>query len=59
MQEDTTTEIRCGQCHKLLAKGWARDAHIVHKCPRCEAYNTLRVTTRPYSEPHDEPPGDK
>lgn len=58
MREDTTTEIRCGQCHKLLARGWARDAHIVHKCPRCGAYNTLRAT-RPHSEPHDEPPGSK
>lgn len=52
MREDTTTEIRCGQCHKLLARGWARDAHIIHKCPRCGAYNTLRAT-RPHSEPHD------
>ncbi|MGE9986694.1 Com family DNA-binding transcriptional regulator [Desulfovibrio sp. SGI.169] len=43
--ETTDTEIRCGQCHKLLARGWARDAHIVHKCPRCGAYNTLRATT--------------
>ncbi|WP_165079264.1 MULTISPECIES: Com family DNA-binding transcriptional regulator [unclassified Desulfovibrio] len=52
MREDTTQEIRYGQCHKLLARGWARDAHIIHKCPRCGAYNTLRAT-RPSSAPHD------
>ena len=52
MREETTQEIRCGQCHKLLARGWARDAHIVHKCPRCGAYNILRAT-RPSSAPHD------
>lgn len=57
--ETTDTEIRCCQCNKLLARGWARDAHIVHKCPRCGAYNTLRATTRPRSEPHDEPSGSK
>ncbi|WP_417292015.1 Com family DNA-binding transcriptional regulator [Desulfovibrio porci] len=52
MQKDNHEEIRCCHCGKLLAKGWARDAHIIHKCPRCGAYNTLRAM-RPHSEPHD------
>ena len=50
MQEQDK-EIRCGQCHKLLARGWARDAHIVHKCPRCGAYNTLRAIPPKATEP--------
>ncbi|WP_300907619.1 Com family DNA-binding transcriptional regulator [uncultured Desulfovibrio sp.] len=52
MQQDADNEIRCCHCRKLLAKGWARDAHLVHKCPRCGAYNILRAT-RPHSEPPD------
>ena len=51
MQEMRDKEIRCGQCNKLLAKGWARDAHIVHKCPRCGAYNTLRALPPRAAEP--------
>lgn len=50
--ESAKNEIRCGQCNKLLAKGWAKEAHIVYKCQRCWAFNTLRAT-RPSSEPQD------
>ncbi|WP_420905148.1 zinc finger domain-containing protein [Candidatus Magnetaquiglobus chichijimensis] len=32
-------EIRCGQCHKLLAKG---SGHLEIKCPRCKTINHLR-----------------
>ncbi|MBD5416683.1 MAG: Com family DNA-binding transcriptional regulator [Desulfovibrio sp.] len=49
--EPRDREIRCGQCNKLLARGWARDAHIVHKCPRCGAYNTLRAVPSRPAEP--------
>ncbi len=52
MNGELNQEFRCGQCNRLLAMGWARDAHLVHKCPRCGTFNTLRVL-RPGIEPQD------
>ena len=34
-------EIRCRRCNKLLAKADAGELEI--KCPRCGAYNILKV----------------
>lgn len=49
---ETSTEIRCRQCGKLLAKGRAEVAHIEFKCPRCGAYTILRAS-RSDTEPHE------
>lgn len=35
-------EVRCGSCHKLLAK--ARYHRLQIKCPRCGTLNDMRAT---------------
>jgi phage FluMu protein Com len=44
-------EVRCGQCNKLLAKGWAKEAEIELRCPRCGTFFLLRAMS-PNSAPH-------
>ncbi len=34
-------EIRCKRCNRLMAKGEVEEIEI--KCPRCGAYNHVRV----------------
>ena len=36
-------EIRCGNCNRLLAKGYALALTI--KCPRCGCMNHVRATS--------------
>lgn len=44
MKQEQLTEIRCRHCGKLLAKAWAIEVYLEHKCSRCGAYNILRAT---------------
>ena len=39
--KDVMTEIRCGACERLLAKGSVVRLEI--KCPRCKALNHVRA----------------
>ena len=36
-------EIRCGHCARKLGQG--HYVHLVIKCPRCKALNSLRATS--------------
>ncbi|ADP86180.1 Com family DNA-binding transcriptional regulator [Nitratidesulfovibrio vulgaris] len=40
-ENQSNRELRCGVCHRLLAKGEAIELAI--KCPRCGAMNHLRA----------------
>jgi phage FluMu protein Com len=41
----TLEQIRCEKCNKVLMEtNHAPGSVIRMKCPRCEAWNTLRVT---------------
>lgn len=53
MQKEKFEEIRCGHCHKLLAKGQVKIVEF--KCPRCGAFTIVRAE-RPDSEPQDGQP---
>lgn len=44
-------ELRCGHCNKLLAKGWAKEAEIELRCPRCRTFFFLRAVS-PNPAPH-------
>jgi phage FluMu protein Com len=36
-------EFRCKKCNKLLCKESIARGQIVVKCPRCGAFNTLKI----------------
>lgn len=42
-------EVRCGKCHRLLAK--ASYSRLQIKCPRCGAINDLRAVEPPTRAP--------
>lgn len=42
-------EIRCSRCNKKLAEAEYR--HLVIKCPRCGAMNTLKAIEPPLRVP--------
>lgn len=46
------TEIRCGNCNRLLAKGVMEAGQIQIFCPRCKTRHILRASS-PNLAPHD------
>ncbi|CAK7007761.1 MAG: Com family DNA-binding transcriptional regulator [Bilophila wadsworthia] len=58
---DTTksnTDIRCGNCHRLLARGDVQAGVIELVCPRCKTRLILRAS-RPNLAPQDGLYGDR
>ncbi|WP_217640162.1 Com family DNA-binding transcriptional regulator [Paracidovorax valerianellae] len=45
-------EVRCGQCHKLLARA---DGNVEIKCPRCGCINHWRASAADHSSPSPDP----
>ena len=52
------TNLRCGKCNKLLAKGRIEAGEIELFCPRCKSRIVLRATS-PNAAPHDGLYGDR
>ena len=48
-QDIRCSDIRCGHCGKLLAKGYGV---VEIKCPRCKSFTIVRAG-RPDTEPRD------
>ncbi|MES9995769.1 Com family DNA-binding transcriptional regulator [Desulfovibrio aminophilus] len=55
---NSTPEIRCRNCNRLLARGSIEAGEIELQCPRCKTRLLLRVT-RPSHAPHDGLHGDR
>ena len=53
-----SSEIRCGSCGRLLAKGSMELGEIVISCPRCKTRHILRAS-RPNAAPPDGLQGDR
>ncbi len=46
------TEIRCGNCNRLLARSSMEAGEVELFCPRCKIITIVRAT-RPEQAPHD------
>ena len=51
-EPESSPDVRCGNCNKLLAKGRMEAGEIELLCPRCKTRLTLRAT-RSSQAPHD------